>query len=122
MNTQTELKNILATSEFIFDNHEIATDEYYNVELAKDVNQLSYIYDRYYMNNEYLFVVCPLGVARDFFKDFENFENFENVKNLNDNDLIMIFMPDDYINTKSDINEYLKDLKTYKKSLDNYVD
>lgn len=122
MNTQTELKNILETSEFIFDNYEIATDEYYNVELAKDVTQLSYIYDRYYMNNEYLSVVCPLGVAGEFFKDFKNFENFDNVKNLNDKDLIMIFMPDDYINTKSDINEYLKDLKTYKKSLDNYVD
>ena len=117
MNTQKELKNILATSEFIFDNYE-DTDNYYNVVIAKTVRDLNKIYTRYFMNGEYNTVVVPLGVAGEFFEELDYSENYESVKDLNPDTLIMINFNDDYIYTNEDIEEFKNDIENYKKSLD----
>lgn len=117
MNTQKELKNILATSEFIFDNYEDA-DNYYNVVLAENVKKLNKLYARYYMNAEYNIVVVPLGVASEFFEELDYSENYESVKDLNPDNLIMINFNDDYIFTNEDIKEFKNDIKNYKKELD----
>ena len=93
MNTQNTLKNILAASEFIFDNYEDA-DNYYNVVIAKTVSELDRIYTRFYMNGEYNIVIVPLGVAGEFFEELDYSENYENVK------------------------EYKNDIEEYKKSID----
>ena len=117
MNTQNTLKNILATSEFIFDNYE-DTDNYYNVVIAKTVSELDRIYTRYFMNGEYNIVIVPLGVAGEFFEELDYSENYENVKDLNPDSLIMINFNDDYIYTNEDIEKYKNDIEEYKKSID----
>ena len=117
MNTEKELKNILATSEFIFDNYEDA-DNYYNIVSTENVKELNRIYTRFYMDGEYNTVVVPLGVACEFFEDLDYSENYENVKDLNPDNLIMINFNDNYIYTDEDIKEFKNDIENYKKSLD----
>lgn len=116
MNTQKELKNILAISEFIFDNYD-DPDYYYNIGLAENYDKLNYVYTRFYWGGEYNLVVVPLSVAREFFKDFEYYQNYESVKDLNSSDLIMIDLNDDYIYNDKDVKEFKNEIKKYSKSL-----
>lgn len=118
MNTQAKLKNILATSEFIFDNYE-NVDNYYKVVLAETIEELNKLYTRYYMNGEYNIVVVPLGVAGEFFEGLDYSENYESVKDLNPNNLIMINFNDDYIYTNEDINNLYNDIKEEREQLKN---